>query len=37
MTRFTASNKSDATLKSSRKDVWVALTDAELLPSSPPT
>ena len=36
MTRFTASNKSDATLKSSRKDVWVALTDAELLPKLTP-
>lgn len=31
MTRFTASNKSSATLKSSRKDVWVALTDPVLL------
>ena len=36
MTRFTASNKSDATLKSSRKDVWVALTDPELLPKLTP-
>ena len=27
MTRFTASNQSAATLKSSRKDVWAALTD----------
>jgi carbon monoxide dehydrogenase subunit G len=32
MTSFTASNKSAATLKSSRKDVWAALTDPELLP-----
>lgn len=31
MTRFTASNKSAATLKSPRKDVWDALTDPELL------
>jgi carbon monoxide dehydrogenase subunit G len=31
MTRFSATNKSSATLKSSRKDVWVALTDPELL------
>jgi carbon monoxide dehydrogenase subunit G len=36
MTRFTASNKSSATLKSSRKDVWVALTDPELLPKLTP-
>ena len=36
MTRFTASNQSAATLKSSRKDVWVALTDAELLPELTP-
>ncbi len=36
MTRFTASNKSAATLKSSRKDVWDALTDPELLPKLTP-
>jgi carbon monoxide dehydrogenase subunit G len=36
MTRFTASNKSAATLKSSRQDVWDALTDAELLPKLTP-
>jgi carbon monoxide dehydrogenase subunit G len=36
MTRFTASNRSAATLKSSRKDVWAALTDPELLPKLTP-
>jgi carbon monoxide dehydrogenase subunit G len=36
MTRFTASNKSAATLKSSRQDVWNALTDPELLPKLTP-
>jgi len=36
MTRFTASNQSSATLKSSRKDVWAALTDPELLPKLTP-
>jgi carbon monoxide dehydrogenase subunit G len=36
MTRFTASNKSAATLKSSRKDVWDALTDPVLLPKLTP-
>jgi carbon monoxide dehydrogenase subunit G len=36
MTRFTASNKSAATLKSSRQDVWDALTDPELLPKLTP-
>lgn len=36
MTRFTASNSSDATLKSSRKEVWSALTDPELLPKLTP-
>jgi carbon monoxide dehydrogenase subunit G len=36
MTRFTASNKSSATLKSSRKDVWAALTDPTLLPKLTP-
>jgi carbon monoxide dehydrogenase subunit G len=36
MTRFTASNQSAATLKSSRKDVWAALTDPELLPRLTP-
>ena len=36
MTRFTASNKSAATLKSSRKDVWAALTDPVLLPRLTP-
>jgi carbon monoxide dehydrogenase subunit G len=36
MTRFTASNSSAATLKSSRKDVWAALTDAQLLPKLTP-
>jgi carbon monoxide dehydrogenase subunit G len=36
MTRFTASNQSAATLKSSRQDVWDALTDPELLPKLTP-
>jgi carbon monoxide dehydrogenase subunit G len=36
MTRFTASNKSAATLKSSRKDIWDALTDPQLLPKLTP-
>src|SRR3954454_23785846 len=36
MTRFTASNKSAASLKSSRKEVWSALTDPELLPKLTP-
>src|SRR3954454_22833804 len=36
MTRFTASTQSAATLKSSRKDVWNALTDPELLPKLTP-
>ncbi len=36
MTRFHASNSSEATLKSSRKDVWKALTDPELLPKLTP-
>ena len=36
MTRFTASNHSAATLKSSRKDVWDALTDPRLLPKLTP-
>jgi len=36
MTRFTASNQSTATLKSSRKDVWAALTDPTLLPKLTP-
>jgi carbon monoxide dehydrogenase subunit G len=36
MTRFTASNKSAATLESSRKDVWDALTDPVLLPKLTP-
>ncbi len=36
MTRFTASNRSAATLKSSRKEVWTALTDPELLPKLTP-
>jgi carbon monoxide dehydrogenase subunit G len=36
MTRFTASNKSAATLKSSRKDIWDALTDPVLLPKLTP-
>ena len=36
MTRFSASNSSAATLKSSRADVWKALTDPELLPRLTP-
>jgi carbon monoxide dehydrogenase subunit G len=36
MTRFTARNQSAATLKSSRKDVWTALTDPTLLPRLTP-
>jgi carbon monoxide dehydrogenase subunit G len=36
MTRFTASNSSEATLKSSRKEVWDALTDPKLLPRLTP-
>ena len=36
MTRFSASNKSAATLKSSQKDVWAALTDPQLLPKLTP-
>jgi carbon monoxide dehydrogenase subunit G len=36
MTRFTATNTSSATLKSSRKEVWAALTDPELLPKLTP-
>ena len=36
MTRFTARNSSAATLKSSREDVWKALTDPELLPKLTP-
>ena len=36
MTRFTAKNNSEATLKSSRADVWKALTDPELLPKLTP-
>jgi carbon monoxide dehydrogenase subunit G len=36
MTRFAASNKSAATLKSSRKEVWDALTDPVLLPKLTP-
>jgi carbon monoxide dehydrogenase subunit G len=36
MTRFTASNSSQATLRSSRKDVWAALTDPTLLPRLTP-
>ena len=36
MTRFSASNKSAATLKSSQKDVWDALTDPKLLPKLTP-
>ena len=31
MTRYSAHNQSTATLKSSRKEVWDALTDPELL------
>ncbi len=36
MTTFTATNKSSATLKSSRSDVWDALTDPVLLPKLTP-
>lgn len=36
MTRFTATNQSSATLKSSREDIWKALTDPELLPRLTP-
>jgi carbon monoxide dehydrogenase subunit G len=36
MTRFTASNSSEATLKSSRKEVWDVLTDPKLLPKLTP-
>jgi carbon monoxide dehydrogenase subunit G len=36
MTRFTASNKSAATLRSSQADVWKALTDPALLPRLTP-
>lgn len=36
MTRFTATNKSAATMKSSRKEAWVALTDPDLLPALTP-
>lgn len=36
MTTFTATNKSSATLTSSRADVWDALTDATLLPKLTP-
>ena len=36
MTRFHASNQSSATLKSSRVEVWKALTDPELLPELTP-
>ncbi len=36
MTRFTAHNRSTATLKSSRVEVWKALTDPELLPRLTP-
>jgi carbon monoxide dehydrogenase subunit G len=36
MTRFSASNQSAATLRSSQKDVWAALTDPELLPKLTP-
>ena len=36
MTRFTASTRSSATLKSNRKEVWSALTDPELLPKLTP-
>lgn len=36
MTRFTATNKSSATLASSRSEVWGALTDATLLPKLTP-
>jgi len=36
MTRFSAHNQSTATLKSSRKEVWDALTDPKLLPKLTP-
>ena len=36
MTRFTATNRSSATLKSSREDIWNALTDPTLLPKLTP-
>ena len=36
MTRFTATNSSTATLKSSRVELWKALTDPELLPRLTP-
>ena len=36
MTRFSAHNRSSATLKSSRKEVWDVLTDAKLLPKLTP-
>ncbi|MCW2712812.1 MAG: Polyketide cyclase / dehydrase and lipid transport [Marmoricola sp.] len=36
MTRFTACNKSAASLKSSRKHIWDALTDPVLLPKLTP-
>ncbi|MCW2867739.1 MAG: Polyketide cyclase / dehydrase and lipid transport [Marmoricola sp.] len=36
MNRFSASNRSSATLQSSRADVWKALTDPELLPRLTP-
>ncbi len=36
MTRFTAKNRSAATLKSSRRDIWDALTDPVLLPKLTP-
>jgi carbon monoxide dehydrogenase subunit G len=36
MTRYSAHNQSSATLKSSRKEVWEALTDPKLLPKLTP-
>jgi carbon monoxide dehydrogenase subunit G len=36
MTRFTARNRSSATLKSSRVEIWKALTDPDLLPRLTP-
>ena len=36
MTRFTASKQSAATVRSSPKEVWAALTDPELLPRLTP-
>jgi carbon monoxide dehydrogenase subunit G len=36
MTKFTASNSSSATLKSSREEIWKALTDPVLLPKLTP-